>query len=453
MKKYDLIALGGGTAGKGMVNSAAAKGWETALVEAGYLGGTCINVGCISSKTLLSSARVMQSVRDAHKYGVMVEPPWADWGAMVARKEQLIKKMRHRIYENVEVNDNIALYEGKAAFTGPHTLEVNGEAITAEKIVIATGARTAVPPVPGLSDIDYLTSTSAMEMKELPQSLLILGGGIIALEFSQLFARLGVEVTIIQRGDRLAANLEPEISEEIRCVLEAEGASVKTGTHISSVSLEGGSVYVIDETDDGPVRYYADRIMVATGRAPNSDMLHLEKAGIETDKRGYVVVDQDFHTGVEGVWAIGDVIGGMMFTHKAWHDALLLSRHLLKGEAIVSTNRLIPFAVFTEPEIAGVGIGEETAVKEGYEVKIQKFPFSSHGRALATGKLDGFVKLVLDSSSGRILGGHIIGPEAGEVIHELATAMRFSATVYDLKEMMHVHPTLSEAINSTAWYE
>jgi len=453
MKKYDLIVLGGGSAGMNMVQSAAAKGWKTALVEAGYLGGSCINVGCIPSKTLLSSAKVMQSARDAYKYGVMVEPPWADWAAMVTRKEQLIEKMRHRIYENVGKNDNIALYEGRAAFTGPQTLEVNGEAIAAKKIVIATGARPVVPPVPGLSDLDYLTSTSAMEMKELPQSLLILGGGIIAIEFSQLFVRLGVEVTVIQRGDRLAANLEPEISEEIRRVLEAEGTNVKTGTNISSVGSENGSVYVIDETDNGPVRYYADRILVATGRAPNSDMLNLEKTGIETDKRGYLVVDQDFHTGVEGVWAIGDVIGGMMFTHKAWHDAFLLSRHLLKGEAIVSSNRLTPVAVFTEPEIGSVGMGEAAAVEEGYEIKIQKFPFSSHGRALATGKLHGFVKLVLDSSSGRILGGHIIGPEAGELIHELVTAMSFGATVYDLQEMMHVHPTLSEAINSTAWSE
>ena len=453
MKKYDLIVMGGGSAGMSMVQPAAAKGWKTALVEASYLGGTCINVGCIPSKTLLSSARVMQSVRDAHKYGVMVEPPWADWASMVARKDQLIENMRHGSYENVKKNDNIAFYEGRAAFTGPHTLEVNGESITAEKIVIATGARPAAPPVPGLGDVDYLTSTSAMEMKELPQSLLILGGGMIALEFSQLFLRLGVEVTVIQRGDRLAANLEPEISEEIRRVLEEEGANVKTGTNISSVGSEGDSVYVVDETDNGSVPYYADRILVSTGRTPNSDMLHLEKVGVETDKRGFLAVDQDFHTGVEGVWAIGDVIGGMMFTHKAWHDGLLLSRHLLKGEAIASTNRLNPFAVFTEPEIAGLGMGEEEAVKEGYEVKIQKFPFSSHGRALATGKLDGFVKLVLDSSSGKILGGHIIGPEAGEVIHELVAAVRFGATVYDLKEMMHIHPTLSEAINSTAWSE
>ena len=343
------------------------------------------------------------------------------------------------------------LYDRQAVFTGTHTVEVNGETLTAERIVFATGARSAVPTLTGLSDIDYLTSTSAMEMKELPGSLLILGGGIISLEFSQLFVRLGVEVTIVQRGDRLAANLEPEISDEIHNVLESAGINVKTNTNVSSVGAEHGSVYVVDETDKGSVRYLADQILVATGRASNSDMLVLEKAGVETDERGYIVVDEGFKTSAEGIWAIGDVIGGMMFTHKAWHDAILLSRYFFKGEKIVSKDRLIPFAIFTEPEIAGVGLGEATAAKAGYKVKVQRYPFSSHGRALATEKLDGFVKLVLDSDSKRILGSHIIGPEAGELIHELITAIHFGATVYDLQNLIHIHPTLSEAINSTAW--
>ena len=453
MKKYDLIVLGGGSAGKNIIVPAAKKGWKTAMLESGNLGGTCVNIGCIPSKTLISSARAMQSVRDAHHYGVIAEPPIADWKAMVDRKEQLVGKLRSQIYEGMEANKNIALYEGKATFTGPQTVEVDGEVLTAEKIVIATGARSAIPPVDGLNRIDYLTSTSAMEIEELPNSLLILGGGLIALEFAQLFVRLGVEVTIIQRSSRLAPNLEPEISDEIRIILESEGVNVKTNTSISSAGSEKGSVYLVDESESGPKRYSADKILVSTGRAPNSDILGLEKAGVETDKRGYIAVDENFKTSSEGIWAIGDVVGGMMFTHKAWHDAILLSRFFLKGAKITSRGRLIPFAVFTEPEIAGVGMGEAAAVKEGYEVKIQKYPFSSHGRALATGKLDGFVKLVLDSSSGRILGGHIIGPEAGELIHELVTAMRFGATVYDLQEIMHVHPTLSEAINSTAWSE
>ena len=450
MKKYDLIVLGGGTAGMNLVKPAAAHGWKTAIVEARLIGGTCINDGCIPSKTLISSARVMQTVQDARKFGVIAKSPKADWAAMVVRKDQLIERIRNRSYANIEGNDHIRLYEGRAVFTGGHTVEVNGETLTAERIVIATGARSAIPPLKGLSDIDYLTSTSAMEMDELPGSLLVLGGGIIALEFSQLFVRLGVEVTIIQRGDRLAPNLEPEISGEIRNILEAAGIHVKANTNISSIASADDSVYVIDETANGPVRYSADQILLAVGRAPNS-MLLLEEAGVETDEKGYIIVDEGFKSSAEGIWAIGDVIGGMMFTHKAWHDALLLSRFFFKGEKIVSKDRLIPFAIFTEPEIAGVGLGEAKAVKAGYKVKVQRFPFSSNGRALATEKLDGFVKLILDSDSGKILGAHIIGPEAGELIHELITAIHFGATVYNLQDLIHIHPTLAETISSAAW--
>ncbi len=451
MKEYDLIVLGGGSAGLPPALRAGNAGWQTALVEYSRLGGTCVNVGCIPSKALISSARVMQTVRSARKLGVIAGVPRADWPAMVQRKEELIGRISDRSYRNVQKNENVHLYEDKAAFTAPQTLEVGGETITAKKIVIATGARSALPPVPGLADIPYLTSTSAMELKELPGSLLVLGGGIIALEFSQLFARLGVAVTVIQRGPRLAPNLEPEISEEIRTVLEEEGVSVKTGTSIRSAGVEGSSVYLEDETPEGVVRYRGDQLLVATGRTPNSDLLHLDRAGVETDERGYILVDEGFQTSAEGVWAIGDAIGGMMFTHKAWHDGLLLSSFLLGGEEVVSTNRLIPFAIFTDPEIAGVGMSEAGAREAGYRVKVQRFPFANHGRALAAEQLNGFIKLVVDAGDGKILGAHIIGPAAGESIHELIAAMRFGADVRDLQQMMHVHPTITEAINSAAW--
>ncbi len=449
MKNYDLIVLGGGTAGMNLVYPLTARGWDIALVESSHLGGTCINIGCIPSKTLISSARVVQSVRDAHKSGVIVEPPQVNWPEMVSRKDELVGKIRSRSYKNVEKNERVTFYQGKAAFTGPNSVEVNGEPISAKKIAIATGARTAVPPVPGLSDINYLTSTSVMEMKELPESMIILGGGIIALEFSQLFARLGVDVTILQRDERLAPNLDPEISEEIRRLLEKEGVRVKTDTMIGSLGLEGKSVYALDETESGPVRYSADTILVATGREPNSDQLDLHKAGVETDKRGYIIVDEGFKTNVEGIWAIGDAAGGMMFTHRAWHDSLLLSRFFTAGKKIVSANRLIPFAIFTEPEIAGVGLDETAAIQAGYEVKILKYPFKFLGRARAMEKFDGFIKMTVDKNNGKILGTFIIGPEAGELIHELITAMHFGATIYDLQEMIHVHPTLSEAIINT----
>lgn len=451
MKKYDLLAIGGGTAGMNLVYPLAAKGWKTAVVEEKHLGGTCINVGCIPSKTLISSARVMQTVRDAGSFGVIAAPPRADWAAMVERKDRLVGRIRSRSYKNVEKNENIDLYQGRAVFSGPRELEVNGEVLAAEKIVIAAGAHTAIPPLPGLNDVDYLTSTTAMTLESLPESLLILGGGIIALEFSQLFARLGVKVTILQRGDSLAPNLEPEISAEIRRILEAEGVEVKTDTNIASVGMEKGLVYAEDSAGANPVRYRANRILVAVGRAPNSDQLALDKAGIDTDGRGYITVDRQFKTKAEGIWAVGDIIGGMMFTHKAWHDAYLLSRNLLEGRDIDSGDRLVPFAVFTEPEIAGVGLGEKAASEAGHNVRVQSFPFSFQGRARAAGKLDGFIKLVVDQKNDVILGAHMIGPEAGELIHELITAMRFGATVIDIGEMIHVHPTLSEAINNTAW--
>ncbi|MFO7952681.1 MAG: dihydrolipoyl dehydrogenase [Bacillota bacterium] len=450
MKKYDLIVLGGGTAGMNLLYPLTDKGWDVALVEASYIGGTCINVGCIPSKTLISSGKVMQMVREAKKWGVVTGSPQANWPAMVERKEQLVGKIRARGYKNVEGNEKITLYEGQAAFSAPDTVTVNGDAISADKIVIASGARTAVPPVVGLDEIDYLTSTSVMEMETLPDSMIILGGGIIALEFSQLFNRLGVEVTIVQRGSRLAPNLNPEISEEIRRIIEAEGVKVKTDTKISSAGMEAEAMYLIDETESGPERYMADKILVAAGRAPNTDMLDLEKAGVKTNEKGYIKVDEAFKTSAEGIYAIGDVIGGMMFTHKAWHDATLLSRYLSGGEKISAENRLIPFAVFTEPEIAGAGHDEAAAANAGYKVKIHHYPFRFQGRARAMEKYDGFIKMTVEEDSGKILGAHMIGPEAGELIHELITAMHFKATVQDIKEMIHIHPTLSEAILNTA---
>ena len=451
VKSFDLIVIGGGTAGMNLVYRAAGKDWKVAVIESSYLGGTCVNVGCIPSKTLLHSGRVMQKVRDAGDYGIIVEAPRVDWPAVVRRKDRLVGRIRSRSYDNVERNENITLIEGEAEFIGPRAIEVNGEKITAAKIVIAAGARTAIPQISGLDRVDYLNSTSFMDMQKLPHSLLILGGGIIALEFSQLFARLGVDVTILQRGKRLVKALEPEISDEICSILEGEGVVVKTNTEIIEVGNEELGVYVVDKTDNGPVHYRAEKLLLAAGRTPNSDRLKVERAGIEIDEGGFVKVDSNYKTTAEGIWAIGDVIGGMMFTHVAWHDAFLLSGYLLNGREIPAGNRLIPFAIFTEPEISGVGMGEEEANKAGYEVKIQRFYFAHHGRALAAMETKGFVKLVIDKTNEKILGAHIIGPSAGEIIHELVAAIRFGASVYDLQEMMHIHPTLTEAINSAAW--
>ncbi len=453
MKKYDLAVIGGGSAGMNLIRPAAAKGWKCALAESSHLGGTCINVGCIPSKTLIFSARVMRMVSEANNYGVTVNQPEADWPAMVRRKDRLVGRIRNRNYSEVEQNRNIDLFEGEATFSNPQELNINGDKIFADKIVIAAGSRPSIPPVSGLDQIEYLTSTTAMEMDELPESIIILGGGIIALEFSQLFNHLGVKITVLQRNQRLAPVLDPDISAEIQKIITEEGIEVITGVEVRSVGSQGSRVYAEDYSTGSPVRYSAEKLFIATGRISNGDRLALDRADIETDESGFIKVDNSFKTSRDGIWAIGDITGGPMFTHRAWHDGMLLGKHLVEEAEITNVGRLIPFAVFTSPEIATVGMLEKEAVRAGYDVRVQRFEIGHLGRALSMDQYKGFVKLVSDRNSGKLLGAHLLTPEAGELIHELIIAIRFGAKIEDLKDMMHVHPTLSESIGKAAWAE
>ncbi len=450
MRNYDLIVIGGGTAGLNVARPASARGWQVALVEAKQLGGTCVNRGCIPTKTLIHSAKVMHQVKTARHFGIQTGEPQADWPSMVARKDDVVRRMRDANYRSIEANDHIAFYEGAASFSGPQTLEVKRQHMTADRIVIATGAGPFIPPIPGLEETNYLTSTSVMELETLPETLLIIGGGIIAVEFSQMLARLGVNVTIVQRSDRLAPNLEPGISETLQKILEKENIAVVTDAEVEEVIQKDDHIIIrATGKNDTSEEWTVKKVLVATGRAPNTATLNLEKANVSTNARGYIEVDHTFATSAPGIWAIGDVIGGAMFTHKAWHDGVLLARHLLDGASIHSEERLIPFGVFNDPEIAGVGLGFEAAKDQGYPVRIQTFPFENVGRARAMGEREGFVQLVVEEETDTILGAHIIGPQAGEIIHELVMAMRLKATLHDLQDMMHIHPTLAESINST----
>lgn len=451
MKKFDLIVIGSGSAGSNVMNRATGKGWKVAFIESGPLGGSCVNVGCIPSKALIQSARTMKQVQSAGRFGVMVESPKADWPKMRRRKDRIVARMKAGGYNAVEENSNVTLFEGEATFAGPLEVRVKEETISADKIIIATGAKPLIPNIPGLDQSGFLTSTTVMELEKLPASMIVIGGGMIALEFSQLFTRLGVDVTILQRNRRLAPNLEEDISEEIGQILKNEGINIVTGTKISGVTRENDLVYVTEESTGKLKRYSAEKLLVAAGRAPNTDRLNLNAAGVETDERGFIKVDNSFKTSAEKIWAIGDVIGGPMFTHKAWHDGFLLAHQIVDGKSVNPEGRLIPFAVFTDPEIAGVGPGETEAQEAGYDIEIKKYFFASHGRNLVDEKLDGFIKLVVDNKNGRVLGAHLLGSEAGELIHELIAAIRFGATIADLQDMIHIHPTLSEAINSAAF--
>lgn len=451
MSEFDLIVIGGGSAGLAVVRKAAAAGWNTALVESDHLGGTCINVGCIPSKTLIHSARVMHMVAEASKAGVITGQPQADWPAMVHRKDRLVGRIRAGNYRSVEENDRISFFAGEAVFKSPREIAVNDKIIASDKIVIAAGARPALPSINGLAQVDFLTSTSIMELKELPQSLLIIGGGVIGLEFAQLFNRLGVEVTILQRNKRLVPNIDPEIAAEIQKILEAASVRVINEAVVKEIKQDEPLIFAEAVSGGKTFTYHAAQLLIATGRTANSERLELFNAGIDTDDRGFITVDHAFRTNVNGIWAIGDITGGAMYTHRAWHDGMLLGRHLVDKSEINTRGRIIPYAIFTDPEIAGVGMNEEEALKEGYGIKVLRFRFGHHGRALAMDRLEGFIKLVSEEESGKLLGAQIIGPEAGELIHELILAITLGATIDTLKNMMHIHPTLAEAINSTAW--
>ena len=453
MNNFDLIVIGSGSAGSNVMNRATGKGLKVALAESGPFGGSCINVGCIPSKALIQTARAFHQVKTAGRFGVMVETPGIDWQAAIRRKDRIVNRMRAGGYNGLADNKNVTLCEGEVSFVGPREVLVGGETIRSERIVIAAGAGPLIPALEGLEAVDYLTSTTIMELQELPKSLIIIGGGLIALEFSQLFARLGVEVTILQRNQQLAPQLDRDIADEISSVLDNEKVRIITGAGVSKVGREGDFIFVEAEKDSKMIRHSAEKLLIAAGRAPNSDLLNLEQAGIETDPRGFIIVDDHFKTSADGVWAIGDIIGGPMFTHKAWHDGYLLANYLIDDQTISPADRLIPFAVFTEPEIAGVGLNETQAREAGYNYKLKHYPFGTHGRNIVDDKLEGFIKLIYEAESEKLLGAQLIGSEAGELIHELIAAIYFGAKLSDLRNMIHIHPTLAEAINSAAFSE
>ena len=453
MKKFDLIVIGSGSAGSNVMHRATSKGLTVALAEAGPFGGSCINVGCIPSKALIQTARAFNQVKSAGRFGVMAEAPGLDWQAAIRRKDRIVNRMRAGGYNSLAENKYVTLFEGEASFAGPREVLVSGEKIHAERIVIAAGARPLIPTLEGLDDIEYLTSTRIMELKELPKSLIVIGSGLIALEFSQLFTRLGVEVTILQRNQHLAPQLDQDIAAEIQTILVNEKVKIITGARVSRVDREDNLIFVDAESNSKLIRYNAEKLLIATGRKPNSDRLNLDQAGIKADQRGFILVDDHFKTSVEGIWAIGDIIGGPMFTHKAWHDGYLLANHLIDGNAISPAERLIPFAVFTDPEIAGVGLSESQARETDYDYKAKRYPFAAHGRNIVDDKLEGFIKLIYEAGGEKLLGAQLIGSNASELIHELIAALYFGAKLSDLRNMIHIHPTLAEAINSAAFSE
>lgn len=445
---YDLLVLGGGMAGLPVAMKCAYSGMETALVEEDLLGGTCLNRGCIPTKTMLRSAEIANLARRSEEFGIDIDGTIeADMDAIVDRKDDIIESIREGAYENVESNENIDFVEGHGVFASPHEIRVDDRTLSAETIVINTGARPTKPPIDGLDDVEVHDSTDLLELDAVPDSLAVIGGGYVGCEYAQMYSRSGADVTVFQRGEHLLPDEDPEVSEVIETAFENEGITVQTGAPVTALT----------ETDDG-IRVDADGadaitvsdVALAAGRTPNTDGLRLEDVGVSLDERGFVETDDSFSTTADGVYAVGDVSGPPMFTHSARDDADLLYRHLAKDEAISTEGRTVPWAVFTDPQVGHVGLTEQEARDQGYEVGIGCQDFADQGKPKALGETEGFVKLVTDAETDELLGAHVVGEQGAEIVHELVLAIELGATADQIAETMHIHPTLPESINSAA---
>ena len=453
-ERYDAIIIGTGQAGKPLSVALAEAGWKTAVIERRHVGGTCINVGCTPTKTMVASARVAYLARRGADYGVHTNSVRVNVAEVRQRKQAIVDSFRNGSQRHLQNTKNLELIFGDASFSGPKSLTVrlpSGETrhLTADKIFINTGGRPESPPLPGLDSVPVLDSTSIMELDVLPNHLLVLGGGYIGLEFGQMFRRFGSPVTVVQRGKQLLAREDADVAEEVAKILREDGIEVLLETQAVRVAKEGGGTVRL--TVSGPAgerTLSGSHLLVAAGRAPNTEALNLTAAGITTDKRGNIPVNDRLETNVAGIYALGDVKGGPAFTHISYDDFRIIKTNLLDGGKATITGRLVPYTVYIDPQLGRVGMTEVEARSQERRIRIAKMPMSYVARALEMDEPRGFMKAVVDAETGEILGCAVLGVEGGELMSMLSIAMMGKVPYTTLRDAIFAHPTLAEAFNN-----
>lgn len=444
-ERLDAIILGTGQGGKPLAVALAKAGKKTAVLESKQVGGTCINYGCTPTKTMVASARVAYLARRGGDYGVDNSGLTVDMARVRERKRAIVESFRSRNEQRLESDPNIELIRGEGRFTGPKSISVNGRTLEAEWIFIDTGLRNAVPAIEGINNVPLLDNASIMELGELPEHLLVLGGGYIGLEFSQMFRRFGSKVTLIHRGMQLLDNEDTDIAEEIRKILTEDGVEVLLNATTTRAS---GNVELQVKVPDGAREVKGSHLLVATGRVPNTDALNLDAAGIKTDKRGYVRVNEFLQTNVEGVYALGDVNGGPAFTHISYDDYRIVKSNLLDGKRRTTRGRFVPYTLFLDPQLGRVGMTEAEARRRKKNIRVAKMPMTWVARALETDETRGFMKIVVDAKTERILGAAVLGIEGGETMSAIEIAMMGGLKYTELQDATLAHPTLAEALNN-----
>ena len=442
--KYDAIIIGSGQGGTPLARRLADLGKTVALIERKELGGTCINTGCTPTKTMIASAQVAHYAHNATRWGVRTTGVTVDLPAIVARKDRIVQRFRAGHQRRVDARATLHLYRGAARFLTPHSIRVGEQVLEGEHIFIDTGTRPSIPHVPGLDTVPFLTNATIMELSELPTHLLVLGGGYIGLEFGQMFRRFGSAVTVIHQHGQLLPREDADVVAALQQALEAEGLRFLLNARTATVENKNGQITLTLAGAHGSQTVSGSHLLVATGRTPNTEELELDKAGVETDTAGFITVNSRLETTVPGIWALGDVKGGPAFTHISYNDFQIIYGNLVEGKNLSTAHRIVPYAVFTDPQLGGVGITEKEARARGYRLKIGKSPMSAVARAIEREETAGLMKLVVNAASDRILGASILGAEGGELVQILSTLMLADLPYTVLKGAIYIHPTLAE---------
>jgi pyruvate/2-oxoglutarate dehydrogenase complex dihydrolipoamide dehydrogenase (E3) component len=444
---FDAIIIGAGQAGPSLAGRLTAAGMTVAFVERHLFGGTCVNTGCMPTKTLVASAYAAHLARRASDYGVVVaSPPQIDMPRVKARADAVSANSRTGIEQWLRSMNGCTVFTGHARFESGDVVRVDEQLLTAPRIFINVGGRALVPEMPGIGDVPFLTNTSILALDQVPKHLIVIGGSYVGLEFAQMYRRFGAEVTIVEKGPHLIWREDEDVSQEVRSILEREGITVRTSATCIGLAKHDQGVAVSVDCTHGPPQHVGSHALVAVGRRPNTDDLGLDKAGVATDAKGYITVNEDLSANVPGIWALGDCNGKGAFTHTAYNDFEIVAANLLDGEHRVVRDRVPAYALYVDPPLGRVGMTDAQARASGRKLLIGKRPMSRVGRAIEKGETQGFMKVVADAATKKILGAAILGTGGDEAIHGLLDIINAGITYDVLQRAVPIHPTVSELI-------
>jgi pyruvate/2-oxoglutarate dehydrogenase complex dihydrolipoamide dehydrogenase (E3) component len=451
--QFQAIVIGSGQGGNPLCIALAQAGFRTALIERQFVGGTCINYGCSPTKTMVASARVAYLARRGVDYGVRTGDVRVDMARVRERKRGVVETFRNSRLGSFKNLSNFELIFGEAAFTGPKTLHVRlrdggVRELSGEKIFIDAGTRPAVPAIDGLKDAPFLDSTSIMELDTLPEHLIVLGGGYVGLEFGQMFRRFGSRVTIVQAGPQLLKGEDVDVAGAVAQILQQDGVTVLLNAKATSVTKSGAQIHVTVRVGEESHVVDGSDLLVATGRTPNTDTLNLAAAGVATNKRGFIPVNAKLETNVPGIYAMGDINGGPAFTHISYDDFRILRTNLIEKGNASTEGRLVPYALYIDPQLGRIGLTEEQARAQNKKVRVARMPMTSVARATETSETRGFMKAIVDADNGQILGAAVLGAEGGEIMSMLELAMMGKLSYSVLHDAIFAHPTFAESLNN-----